>query len=198
MKVKLMKEQGISFLTLFKTYEVLEQIPNNTYLIKNDKGTSYPYVRDVFEVVDEPVVTLPTFGNLSREKQLELINAALDGHILEVMHTYEGSRWMLIFDDDDEDSLLSFDRNSIYRIKPVPLTKPSINWDHVHPDFKWMARDSDGSACVYEVMPYIDETEWIVYTKGWKRLPTWVKCEAFVSYEAGTCEPKDSLVERPQ
>ena len=44
-----------------------------------------------------------------------------------------------------------------YRIKP---TKPSIDWSHVHPDFKWLAFDDNGDVYLYTKEPKKGELRW--------------------------------------
>lgn len=85
--------------------------------------------------------------------------------------------------------------NCCYRVKPQPLTKPSIDWSHVAPEYKWLARDADGLAFVFNDMPWAEFNKW-VWDGG--------ECEAVCvsgflsSYTPGTCDWKDSLVERPE
>ena len=76
------------------------------------------------------------------------------------------------------------------------MTKPSINWDHVAPDYKWLARDSDGDAFLYMSEPHVDfedhELGW------WNTAGDAIHPAAFASYTPGTCDWKDSLVKRPE
>src|SRR5690606_10313883 len=56
--------------------------------------------------------------------------------------------------------LASWDWVSIeYRIKEP--TKPSINWDHVHPDYNWMATDVDGRTFLYTKEPTTGLSGWM-------------------------------------
>lgn len=81
--------------------------------------------------------------------------------------------------------------NLVYRVKPAPLTKPSIDWSHVAPKFKWMAQDENGDAYLYaESKPDAAHSVWV--TEG-----AFCECSAFPGYTPGTCDWKDSLVERP-
>jgi hypothetical protein len=79
-----------------------------------------------------------------------------------------------------------------YRIKEVPLTKPFINWEHVHSDFKWMATDEDNQTYLYTVCPYLDEYLWD-FVGG-----QCLGADYFASFVPGTCNWEDSLVERPE
>jgi hypothetical protein len=81
-----------------------------------------------------------------------------------------------------------------YRVKPVPLTKPSINWAHVAPQYKWLAQDEDGRAWLYaDVAP-----SYGVCTNNWSSPGELARAWAFSSFQLGTCNWKDSLVERPE
>ena len=77
-----------------------------------------------------------------------------------------------------------------YRIATIP---DSINWDHVSPEWKYMARDGNGSAFLYNEKPRIREvnSDWGI-SEG-----TCIDAEAFSSLIKGTGDWKDSLVKRP-
>lgn len=71
-------------------------------------------------------------------------------------------------------------------------TPDVINWDHVAPSFKYMARDeSDGFVYVYTDKPeVVDDFCWL--GGGEYHI-----CIHFSSYRKGTVDWRDSLVERP-
>lgn len=69
--------------------------------------------------------------------------------------------------------------------------KPSIDWSHVKPEFKYMATDSDGISYFYTDKPALCNEYW--YDNG----STHCEASAHSSYKAGTCDWKDSLVKRP-
>lgn len=72
------------------------------------------------------------------------------------------------------------------------VTKPSINWDHVHSKFKYLAQDADGSAWLYAEKPQIN------HSSHWSGvLGGHAKAESHATYDPGTCDWKDSLIERP-
>ncbi len=72
------------------------------------------------------------FGNLPRETQLALFNAWLDG--IKIQHYSEVMRaWMF-------SGHPAWHNTTKYRAF-IPLTKPSINWDHVASKFNYLARD---------------------------------------------------------
>ncbi|GAF70508.1 unnamed protein product, partial [marine sediment metagenome] len=77
-----------------------------------------------------------------------------------------------------------------YRVCEVPLIKPSIAWAVVHKDYNWLATDADGASYLYVGKP----TASISYFNG---CGTPCRATGFASLVVGTCDWKDSLVERP-
>lgn len=77
-----------------------------------------------------------------------------------------------------------------WRVKPQPLTKPSIDWSHVAPECKWLARDKNGECSLFTERPSLEERIWFV--NGW------LKASPFASLNPGTCDWRDSLVKRPE
>jgi hypothetical protein len=73
----------------------------------------------------------------------------------------------------------------------VAATKPSIDWNHVHPDYVAMATDDAGDTYLYKKHPEADTRTW--YAAHSEPVPA----EAFASFVLGTCDWKDSLVLRP-
>lgn len=73
------------------------------------------------------------------------------------------------------------------------ITKPSINWDHVAPKYKYLSEDSDGIAFLYDEKPYVatDASAWYAQSDEV------VVADGFASYTKGTCDWKDSLIKRP-
>ena len=72
------------------------------------------------------------------------------------------------------------------------VTKPSIDWEHVHKDFKFLAKDIDGNAFLYWEKPVL------VLSGGWQTTQgDCAEAHQFASYTSGTCDWQDSLVERP-
>ena len=82
--------------------------------------------------------------------------------------------------------------NVCYRVKPQPLTKPSIDWSHVADKYKWLASDEDGTPYVYANKPYINIYGWSIDGD------VFTEVTAFKSFKPGTCDWKDSLIERPE
>jgi hypothetical protein len=79
----------------------------------------------------------------------------------------------------------------VYRVKPQPLTKPSIDWSHVAPEFKWLSRDEDGTGWLHAEKPTL-------IARYWAPKKSFRRACVFASYRPGTCDWKDSLVERPE
>lgn len=79
-----------------------------------------------------------------------------------------------------------------YRAKPIPTTKPSIDWSQVNPRFKWLARDNCCDYCyLFEDKPILEGNYWQVDAG---RV---FQAEVFTSMTLGTCAWNDSLVKRP-
>ena len=126
------------------------------------------------------------FGDLTREEQLKLFEAWLDDK--QSIEKRVGSDpnvygW-------EGDTYPTWYKNATYRIKETPDT---INWDHVHPDFKWMARDRSGRAHLYRLRPYSFN-----FNGGfsWSRSGGITTC-VHSSYKQGTVSAENSLVKRP-
>ena len=73
------------------------------------------------------------------------------------------------------------------------VTKPSIDWDHVAPKYKYLSEDSGGNAFLYEEEPYVATGASAWYAQS----DEVVKADGFASYTKGTCDWKDSLIKRP-
>lgn len=72
-----------------------------------------------------------TFGELSKAEKLELMEAWIDGKQIQVLT--DSSGWL----NTNTDWSRWYPRYK-YRIKPIPLTKPSINWEHVSKEYNWL------------------------------------------------------------
>ena len=89
--------------------------------------------------------------------------------------------------------------NATQTLFPYPVeivkkvAKPSINWEHVAPKFKYLAEDSGGSAFLFEEKPFIASgaSAWSVQSVEV------VDAIGFASYTPGTCDWKSSLISRP-
>lgn len=93
-----------------------------------------------------------------------------------------------------------FQTNATQTLFPYPVeitkkvVKPSINWDHVAPKYKYFSEDSEGNAFLYGEEPYVatDASAWYAQSDEV------VEALGFASYTKGTCHWKDSLVKRPE
>jgi hypothetical protein len=79
-----------------------------------------------------------------------------------------------------------------YRVKPV--SKPSIIWDHVHPDYKYLFTESNGSSYLVASEPTLSSAYWLIDAED----EYYVKAEGFASFIPGDCDWKESLVQRPE
>ena len=122
------------------------------------------------------------FGELDRETQLALFEAWLDGEKLEWEYNSAWARF--------DGSGPTWHSKSTYRVRPEPLTPDAIDWSHVAPEFKWMARESIGGTFLWPEKP-------ISAAGGWHDGGVFISARYFASYKRGTVDWKDSLVERP-
>lgn len=116
-------------------------------------------------------------------KAIEVMQAYVEGK--KIQYAPCGGRWREA--DDPSWDWIGMD----YRVKPV--SKPSINWDHVHPDYNWMATDADGSTYLYKEEPFL-----MVRDARWTMGGDWENATIFVSLIPGDCDWKESLVQRPE
>ena len=74
------------------------------------------------------------------------------------------------------------------------VTKPSINWEHIHGKYNYLAVDDMGNAWLYGKEPTIDDDNgcWDV------ELGEFALADTHVSYAPGTCNWKESLIKRPE
>lgn len=116
---------------------------------------------------------------------------------IKVMQHYLDGGMVISFNQifqQDEDGELSWNWCDLdYDIYEEPKTKPSIDWSHVNKDYKYMATDEDGDTHLYNKKPYIEDYGVWNVSSGFCK-----SAEAFVSFVPGTCNWKDSLVERPE
>ena len=73
------------------------------------------------------------------------------------------------------------------------LSKPSIDWSHVKGEYKWLSVDKDGNAFVYKNEPERSENDYWFCLKG-----DLFEVNGLASYIPGTCDWKESLIERPK
>jgi hypothetical protein len=122
--------------------------------------------------------------NIERTKRMiEVMQAYVDGERVEIK--YEGGRWWHQYVEADGWNWSQFN----YRIAPA-ATPDTIDWSHVAPEFKWMARDSEGQCWLYHTEPKSE-------CCSWYSMDDVTPADSFTSYRRGTCGWKDSLVIRP-
>lgn len=116
-------------------------------------------------------------------EMIKVMQAYVDGEEVELM--FDGGK---VWHKDDE-PLWDWRGGRKYRIAPA-ATPDTINWDHVAPEFKWMARDSAGQCWLYHTEPKSE-------CCSWYSMDGVTPADSFTSYRRGTCDWKDSLVKRP-
>lgn len=126
-----------------------------------------------------------TFGEMTKEERSELVEAALAGFVIERMDPFDGE-WL---ECGGGQVYIHFDFRFRYRTAP---TKPSIDWSHVHPDYKWLATDVSGRSFLYESKPEYDADGYF------RSRDAYARADLFSSFKPGTCKPEDSLVMRPE
>ena len=70
------------------------------------------------------------------------------------------------------------------------VTKPSIDWSQVSPEYKYLAQDSNGKGYLCGENPHC-------MAFAWSMESPYIRATTFTSYVPGTCDWKDSLIERP-
>ena len=127
-----------------------------------------------------------TFGEMTKEERSELVEAALAGLRVDVENL--AGEWAV---HSMTPGVVAFYSEGKYRIAP---TKPSIDWSHVHPDYKWLAVDKEGFAGAYKDEPRFSEKNQCWFSE----LHDGRTVNHFSSFKPGTCKPEDSLVMRPE
>ena len=86
-----------------------------------------------------------------------------------------------------------------YPVKIVPSVeaiKPSINWAQVKEKYRWLSVDESGAAHVWLREPKLNGSGYW-QMDSFCKMNEYCKVNALLSYSRGTCDWKDSLVERP-
>ena len=109
---------------------------------------------------------------------------------------------VLFNSNTDDERVVTYTLNGKYHeagnvtLFPYPIeitkavTKPSIDWSHVSEDFQYLAMDEDGEFYLYSDKPLQGNQQWVSNL-------TYTPAIHFSSFTPGTCDWKDSLVERP-
>lgn len=94
-----------------------------------------------------------------------------------------------IFSNSTNQSLFQY---PVKIVQDESATKPSINWEHVSSEFNYLAEDADGGVFLYEDKPYTTTETWMVGNGDL------TEANLLASYTKGTCDWKESLIERPK
>ena len=122
------------------------------------------------------------YKELTKEEKFDLFTHWVDGVRIEVQTpTMPSDRWSSVCNPSWLPEV---------RYRKV-LEKPSIDWDQVHPDFKYLCTDKDGTSYLFKYKPTGFSTD------VWKGATTYERAMAFASLKKGSCDWKDSLIERP-
>ena len=84
------------------------------------------------------------------------------------------------------------------RKKPIPLTKPDIPWEFIKDEYKWAARDLNDEVFLFEHPPSCDRAAGIWHHDDHRCPQSPVQISNILDFDPGTCDWKDSLVERPK
>lgn len=76
----------------------------------------------------------------------------------------------------------------------IAVQKPSIDWSHVSPEYRFLAVDDDEYAHFYKHLPFLRAGDWQDSSDVKAYAP---RAETFASYKRGDCHYSESLVERP-
>jgi hypothetical protein len=117
-------------------------------------------------------------------EMIAVMQAYVDGKAIEVSH---GGGPFRVFNGDPCWTWSSYE----YRIATSP---DSINWDHVAPEWKWMARDASGEVYFFENEPESGGNDSAIWSSSGEHL----EARGFASYACGTVDWKQSLVRRPE
>jgi len=120
-------------------------------------------------------------------KHAELIHQLADDDSIEIEYYNESlGKWCDVWAAYKILEMPSFE----YRIKP---TKPSIDWSHLGDEFVQIAIDQNGQSFAFT------SGQLIALEDYWKCTDTtkFASLEGFKSFKPGTCDWKDSLVQRP-
>ena len=106
------------------------------------------------------------------------------GEPLERCYSFDG-KYMQLY--DTQQTLFPYPVEIVKK-----LVKPSINWEHVRGEYKFLAQDSTGVAWLYSEEPTLGEDFWDV------SMGLFALADTHTSYTPGTSDWKDSLVARPK
>ncbi|QRE00575.1 hypothetical protein [Burkholderia phage BCSR129] len=121
--------------------------------------------------------------NMSKQDMLDIVAAMADGAVVET-NDATVNPWQPV--DPDH---FQFVKTLKYR---VSWDQPSIDWNQVAPEYKYVARNSDGSAWAFPAKP-----NWSERLQAWTPTTTNVaNARIFTSFVPGNCAASDSLIIR--
>ena len=109
---------------------------------------------------------------------------------------------VVVFNRNDDENVVTYTNDGKYHVEgnvtlfphPVEIvksvTKPSIDWSHVSPEYNYLAQDENGDGYLCGKNPHRVDVIWSMETP-------YISATTFTSYVPGTCDWKDSLVKRP-
>lgn len=136
---------------------------------------------EAIEVKNEAKLALK---DMPEDEALKIFRAWLRGQELEAVY-WVGRGWQ---QRRHTQGALSY--SIAYRTAPITLVPDTIDVSHVHQDFRWMARDKDGSAFIFEEKPHVCNIVFWNDDKGTSKPTT-----PFASYTRGTVPWDESLVD---
>lgn len=109
---------------------------------------------------------------------------------------------VVVFNRNDDENVATYTSDGKYNVEgnvtlfPYPVeivkavTKPSIDWSHVSPEYNYLGMDETGLHHLFAEEPIPDSDEWTTSD-------LYIYANHFASFTPGTCDWKDSLVKRP-
>lgn len=150
----------------FKGYGVVRSTLDAARHMQPETKTVYNSIEDLLEAItikEEPAKEQPTmqqeykpFGELTREEQLALFNAWLDGKAIEYRDI--ANDWD--FNWFHASAVPAWEKDTTYRIAPEPIIPDTVPWEAIKPEYKWYAVDMNGSRWLYTTKPERDEEGW--------------------------------------
>lgn len=125
---------------------------------------------------------------MTNEEMIEVIKAASEGESIQAMY-HGSSEWFDIDPIINRFNFVALD----YRVKSKAPIPDTMDWSNVHPDFRFVARDENGSVYLYETKPEIwGVSMWATEEANYERIgDAW-----FTGHTVGNVDWKESLIER--
>lgn len=93
--------------------------------------------------------------------------------------------------DQTREAILAKIADLQMQLDAMTRTKPSINWEHVSPQYGWMAKDQNDDVYLYRDKPER------IHNRFFNSEPSYCLAKCFASHMPGTCNWRDSLTCRP-